>query len=197
MTWGSWSNGALGTWDSLPLYQSPGDALPRHAANRGDDDDPTQTIRPTSTLHRRVPETGEIQALPNTRLRMRGRIGLAGARIGRHRFRESAQDQPGGSSTANPSDEHGDDSDDSDTSAHAGPHSSEAGAQDPWELRLRNRRVPQKIEEPTLVQFDPARPDRHFVFDIAFAGWHSAALAINTDIVNFSGASQEEQAEVR
>ncbi|CAO1618129.1 unnamed protein product [Parajaminaea phylloscopi] len=149
LTWGQWSKGALGTWDSLP----------------------------DSTAG------AQQQGVPPL-LRHRGiRIGLAGA----HPHRGVGG---GGRLVPQPVQFERDDAD-SDASTTQRPTSASAGGagsaqpvQDPWLRRVQHRQMPSTgVDIPTRVCFDPQNSERDFAFDITFAGWHSAALTVETSLV--------------
>lgn len=173
-TWGQWSQGALGTWDSLPLHQS------------------ATVDRPTST-----PATPRREEMTPQPMRARGglsrfgRIGFAGRRIRVHSNVAEAE-QAGHYTNAGvppPPTETG--------STRSGA-SSNGRDWLAWQERMKARQVPQGNEKPTRVIFDPARQDKNFVFDIAFAGWHSAALSIDGTLLgNGNGEEEGEKEEVR
>jgi hypothetical protein len=156
MTWGQWSAGALGTWDSLQPDTPPAQAAQAaptfrgQGPGRGPGPVAPRTTAPEDEPH--LPERLGHNPLPRVRL------GLAAARGGfRNGVRQHVH-RPTPTQDSTPS-----------TLASAASTSS-AGRSDPWANRLKPRRVPRSIEESTIVQFDPAKPDKDFVFDIAFAG---------------------------
>lgn len=159
MTWGQWSAGALGTWDSLRPDTPPARAAQAEPTFRGQGlgrapgPVPPRTAPSEDPSHR--PEPLGHNPFPRVRL------GLAAARGGfRNGVRQDVQ-RPTPTEPSAPS-----------TSASA-------GRSDPWADRLKPRRVPRSIEEATVVQFDPAKPDKDFVFDIAFAGERTTLTRID------------------
>lgn len=142
MTWGQWSNGALGAWDSLPLLRPPQPSTQRSFQPQPEVDNP----------------------LPRTNPFTRFRIGLAGARL---RSEQSNSVPPQPAPSARPRTQPAETGSSNDPSAQPAP-ASEADAQ---QLRLADRIIPfQGINAPTRVHFDAHKSDRSFVFDIAFAG---------------------------
>lgn len=157
LTWGSWSNGALGIWDSLPLVEED-------TEQREGRDDPFDRI--------------SIPRGPFTN--RRGRIGLPGRHL--HGRGGANLIRSGASGPVDQSGNHVTEGDNRQPQPlQPGPSSgntTEAEAEEEWNRRLRPRRLPwpREIQTPTEVVFDPAARranagrDSNYVFDIAFAG---------------------------
>ncbi|CAO1616471.1 unnamed protein product [Sympodiomycopsis kandeliae] len=160
-TWGAWSKGALGTWDSLPFSDR------QQQLQRGTPTGPVNRLRQVRGPARR--------GMPFGRIGFGGR-GMTGG--------GSQSTAPGRPAT---------DAGEEDEVSYDSPTRAEEvePVEDVWQQRMRARIVPRQdgIPVPTEVVFDPEVrrriPDRdYFAFNIAFAGWHSAAITIEPHLVN-------------
>lgn len=141
LTWGEWSKGALGTWDSLPFAP----------------------MRPQRDIRFR----GASTQLSRRGIR----IGLAGAQLyrgvgggGGHVPQPIHIGEEYGNAQARTTTGRSVPADDTIDDAESAP-------QDPWVRRLKERVIPLRGSgTPTRVHFDPEMSGKDFAFDIAFAG---------------------------
>ncbi|KDN49565.1 RCC1/BLIP-II [Tilletiaria anomala UBC 951] len=190
LTWGQYSRGALGIWDSLPMDERDHARWWSENALDPDDDGTDGSGGRWGMGIRRQPEGGNVIPLPRV------------IRSGPRQMRSGLLDRIRGRSpqpTASPEKRE-------QPLQQLSKVESEQKAYNRfiWQ-RLRPRALPESIQQPKRVLFDDdfdtstvmqKRPDDlsgAFVFDIALSGWHSGALVLGNCSAPTEGAPVREK----